>query len=204
MNDYLFDGKFIICAQDGSIGATYLVNCKFYASNHVWVLKINTIDPYMLFSILKHKVDYKRITSGSVIPKLTKENLSKIKISLPKNKQLIRDLEPTFSRIETLQDEVKAAENLYKTLIQELSNEALPQQQIPSLITESVDEEVKSNPAEVIEEESETPKYQSMDGCPYIPSRGKNKGVKCGTKAKSSDGYCSKHKKSSSRTCSKE
>lgn len=128
VDNYLFDGKFVICAQDGSIGATHLVNCKFYASNHVWVLKIVNINPYYIYSILKNNIDYSKITSGSVIPKLTKENLSKIKIRIPKNKQHITDLEITFQQIETLQNEVKVAEDLYKQLIQELSNEAIPQQ----------------------------------------------------------------------------
>ena len=50
VDEYLFDGKFIICAQDGNVGATHLVNCKFYASNHVWVLKIENINPYYVVS----------------------------------------------------------------------------------------------------------------------------------------------------------
>jgi type I restriction enzyme S subunit len=126
IDNYLFDGKFIICAQDGSIGATHLVNCKFYASNHVWVLKIININAYYIYSILKNNIDYNKITSGSVIPKLTKEKLSKIKIKIPKNKQLIQDLETTFQQIENLQTEVKTADELYKQYIKELSEEAIP------------------------------------------------------------------------------
>ena len=128
VDKYLFDGEFIICAQDGSIGATHLVNCKFYASNHVWVLKINNMNSYYIYSILKNNIDYNKISSGSVIPKLTKEKLSKIKIRIPKNKELIQELEPTFQQIETLQNEVKLAEKRYKELIQELSQEAIPKQ----------------------------------------------------------------------------
>jgi len=128
VDDYLFNGKHIISAQDGSIGATHLVNCKFYASNHVWVLKVNNLNPYYIYSILKNNIDYSKITSGSVIPKLTREKLSKIKIKIPKNKQVIQDLEATFQQIETLQTEVKTAETLYKKLIQELSEEAMPTQ----------------------------------------------------------------------------
>ena len=39
VDNYLFDGEYIICAQDGSIGATHIYNGKFYASNHVWLLQ---------------------------------------------------------------------------------------------------------------------------------------------------------------------
>ena len=52
--------------------------------------------------------------------------LNNFKIKIPKNKQLIQDLEPTFQQIETLQNEVKTAEELYKQYIKELSEEAIP------------------------------------------------------------------------------
>lgn len=85
VNEYLFDGKYIICAQDGSIGATHLVNCKFYASNHVWILKINNnINSYYVYNILKYYIDYSKITSGSVIPKLTKEKFLILKSNYQK------------------------------------------------------------------------------------------------------------------------
>ena len=147
VDEYLFEGKFIVCAQDGSIGATHLVNDKFYASNHVWVLKVNNINTYYIYIILKNNIDYSKITSGSVIPKLTKENLYKIKIKIPKDKQLIHDLEATFQQIETLKNEVKIADELYKQYIQELSQEAIPvvsQQDISEpVISEPVVEKVE-------------------------------------------------------------
>jgi len=134
VNDYLFDGKYIICAQDGSIGATHLVNCKFYASNHAWILKINNnINPYYIYNILKNNIDYTQITSGSVIPKLTKEKISNIKIKIPKNRKLIKDFEPLFNEIEKLQIELKEAELEYTELIKELSEEAIPTNKINKL-----------------------------------------------------------------------
>ena len=68
---------------------------------------------------------YGRGTIGSY-GNLNKDILKNIKLKIPKNKQLIKDLEPTFNQIETLQNEVKNADTLYKQLIQELSNEAIP------------------------------------------------------------------------------
>ena len=49
-----------------------------------------------------------------------------LKIKIPKNKQLIKDLEPLFQEIEKLQIEMKEAESQYKKLIKELSEEAIP------------------------------------------------------------------------------
>ena len=50
-----------------------------------------------------------------------KADLCKFKLKIPKNKQLIKDFEPLFQQIETLQTELKEAEELYKKLIKELS-----------------------------------------------------------------------------------
>ena len=64
--------------------------------------------------------------SGSVLKHLSKDYLLNLKIRIPKNKQLIKDLEPIFQEIETLQNDVKNADTLYKSLIDELSEEAMP------------------------------------------------------------------------------
>jgi len=63
---------------------------------------------------------------GSTIKHCSKTSLQKIKIPIPKNKELISDLESVFAEIEELQGDVRQAEELYKQLIQELSNEAIP------------------------------------------------------------------------------
>jgi hypothetical protein len=49
-----------------------------------------------------------------------------LKIHIPKNKSLIDNLNPLFQEIERLQMELKEAETLYKQLINELSEEAIP------------------------------------------------------------------------------
>ena len=60
-------------------------------------------------------------------------------------------MEPLFNEIETLQTDVKKADELYKQLIQELSKEAIPIQNT-TIITEST---TSSTPAITDEEESE-------------------------------------------------
>lgn len=66
---------------------------------------------------------------GSTIKHCSKTALSNIRIRIPKNKQLIQELEATFKQIETFNDEVKRSDELHKQYIQELSQEAFPQQQ---------------------------------------------------------------------------
>lgn len=65
------------------------------------------------------------LANGSTKKKLGKKEVSKLKINIPKNKQLITDLDPTFEQIETLQNDVKKAEELYQQYIKELSSDAI-------------------------------------------------------------------------------
>ena len=67
----------------------------------------------------------KNNSNGSTIKGISKDNLSKIKLKIPKNKQLIKELELQFEEIERLQVEVKNTDKLYKQYIQELSQEAI-------------------------------------------------------------------------------
>jgi restriction endonuclease S subunit len=120
VDEYLFDGEYIICAQDGSIGATHYIKGKFYASNHVWVLEIKDINLQYIYFCLKYLVDYKNYTSGSVIPKITKKNISSINIPIPVSKQKINDLVNKISKL--YNKNYKECEHF----INELKEEAIP------------------------------------------------------------------------------
>jgi len=147
-NHYLFDGKYILVARNGTMGNCFLVEGKIYPSDHIFVIKnnekINILTLYYLIKSISIKIQ--NSSNGSTIKGISKENLSKIKIKIPKNKQIIQDLEQTFQQIENLQQEVKHAEELYKQVIQELSEEAIPTTK--SILKEEV-EKVKETLPEI-------------------------------------------------------
>jgi len=58
---------------------------------------------------------------------LNNSNIKKIKLKIPKNKQLIKDMEPQFQELEHLHVDVENADKKYKDLIEELKNEAIKQ-----------------------------------------------------------------------------
>jgi type I restriction enzyme S subunit len=109
----IFLDKNISCAKQ-----TYICQSKFSEIETQYIY-------YYLFD-KKEKLEVGYI--GACHKNLSYEFLNKFKIKIPKNKQSIQELEPTFQQIETLQHEVKVADELYKQLIQELSQEAIPQQ----------------------------------------------------------------------------
>ena len=83
---------------------------------------------YIYYYLLNKKDDLQVGYIGACHKNLSCDFLQNFKIKIPKNKQFIQELGSMFQQIETLQNEVKVAEDLYKQLIQELSQEAIPQE----------------------------------------------------------------------------
>lgn len=84
MDEYTHDGKYLIIGQDGYIGNHYVVNEKFWASNHNWVIRLNTnMCSYEYIKAFLDVWDYSYLITGGVIPKLTQMSVKNIPIILP-------------------------------------------------------------------------------------------------------------------------
>ena len=122
MNKYLFDGKYLICAQDGSIGAIHKINGKFWPNNHTHILTIdNNITYDYIYYNLKYMVNYNRITTGQ-IPKLNQYNLkNKIKIPLPSleiQEQCIKIYQEKEEHIKTIDEKIEQEKKYIEELKQ--------------------------------------------------------------------------------------
>ena len=131
-NEYNLECFNTIISRVGNNGVT-LVDEKIYLTDNGFSLIVNDtkLKKYFGYYILNNKDTIFNAGNGSAQKVISKSQLSKIKVKLPKNKQLIQDLETKFQQIETLQNDVKIAEELYKKRIKELSQEAIPIQTIP-------------------------------------------------------------------------
>jgi type I restriction enzyme S subunit len=141
-DNFCYDSKeYIILIKDGGagvgkygeqigLGNVFLVKGKSGFTSHQLALEqINTIinNKYLYYILKTNKNNIMDLANYSTsLGTINKNDLSKFKIKIPKNKQLIQDLEPTFDKIEKLLGEVKEAEMLYNKLIKELSDEAIP------------------------------------------------------------------------------
>jgi restriction endonuclease S subunit len=135
-NHYLFDGEYVLIARNGTMGNCFIVKGKFYPSDHIFVLTPRDLSIKCLYYFIKTiSAEINAKSNGTTIKGISKENLASIEIKLPKNRQLITELEPVFEEIERLQQEIHVADELYQTRIQELANEALPEQ--PLIINET-------------------------------------------------------------------
>jgi type I restriction-modification system DNA methylase subunit/restriction endonuclease S subunit len=122
IDEYIFDGTFIICAQDGSIGATYYVEkCKFYPSNHTWILNSLSYNNKFIYYLMYIGIKYDSLIKKNCIPKLTKSDLEKIKIpeiTLSHQQEIVKLLDEEFSKynIQKLVD-YPNSNKLFKLLI---------------------------------------------------------------------------------------
>lgn len=88
VEDYLFDGEYILVAEDGenlksqNSPVCNLVNGKFWVNNHAHIIRakpgFNTKYLYYYLNL----VDFKPYITGSAQPKLTKDNLNSIPLNI--------------------------------------------------------------------------------------------------------------------------
>ena len=119
----------IIMSQVGNVGAITKYREIQFGYNKRNAFKItnkNISKNYLYYYFKSDNFKNNIISNGSIVKFISIPDLKKIKIRIPKNKQLIKDLEQTFNQIETLETEVKLAEELYKKYIKDLSEEAIP------------------------------------------------------------------------------
>ena len=127
-DDYEFENTHILIGRGGN-GSLHLTSKFSVSHDDVYVLTTKSKEFNLIYIYNYIRSNIKLIEDsfkGSTIKHSSKYALSKLKLRIPKNKQLIKELEPTFQQIETLHQEVKEAETLYKQYIQELSEEAIP------------------------------------------------------------------------------
>ncbi len=91
IDDYIFDGEYILLAEDGenlrsrNLPIAFRVSGKFWVNNHAHVLKIKNEDKmmsdYLVYSL--NFINIRPYIVGSAQPKLNQSDAKKIKIPLP-------------------------------------------------------------------------------------------------------------------------
>ena len=89
VDGYLFDGEYLLVAEDGEnlrtrkLPIAFMASGKFWANNHAHVIRANErADTHYLMYALS-AIDMSGYISGSTRPKLTKASLNQIRLSLP-------------------------------------------------------------------------------------------------------------------------
>lgn len=108
MDEYTHDGLYLVIGQDGYIGNHYVVEGKFWGSNHNWVLKLKSGYDYHFVKAALDVLKYDYLITGGVIPKLTKEALESIRIPVPpldKQKEIAEHITGIRQQAQQLKDQ---------------------------------------------------------------------------------------------------
>lgn len=118
INDYKYDGDFLLIAEDGTVTSNgdkpmlQLPSGRFWVSNHAHVLKL---EPKSDLKFLYYALSNTPVTpfiTGAVQPKLSQENLNKIKFPWPK----ITEREKISEILGTLDQKIELNQKMNKTL----------------------------------------------------------------------------------------
>ena len=129
VNDYKFDGEFILISEDGENLKTrktpiaFKASGKFWVNNHAHIIKgkTNYLDDLLIYFF--SNLDLNPYLTGAVQPKLSKGTLLNIPIYLPKNeaeqKAIAEVLSSLDDKIDLLHRQNKTLEEMAQTLFRQ-------------------------------------------------------------------------------------
>jgi type I restriction enzyme S subunit len=129
IDDYLFEGEFVLLAEDGGYWAkfessAYIMKGRFWVNNHAHVLR--SIEKYAINGFLLYMLNFMDISvfiSGTTRGKLTQGVLKNLLIPLPplsEQREIARMLQAVDAKIAAEQARRAAQEELFKTLLHAL------------------------------------------------------------------------------------
>lgn len=129
IDDYIFDGKFLLISEDGAnlvarnTPIAFIAKGKFWVNNHAHIVKTYCNIPLEYLSFFFTGVDLFPFITGSAQPKLTKSNLSNIEISLPpltEQHRIVSAIESLFARLDAANQRLDRVPDIIKKFRQSL------------------------------------------------------------------------------------
>ncbi len=129
INDYIFDGEYVLVAEDGGRygkfeNTAYIMNGKFWVNNHAHILQAKdgiSINKFILYWFIY--ADISQYVAGTTRQKLTLSVLRSIPLPLPpleEQKAIAGILSTVHSAIEKTEKVINALKNLKKSMMKHL------------------------------------------------------------------------------------
>ena len=130
VDDFIFDGKFVLLAEDGNNlslqneDISRIAHGKFWVNNHAHVLTTNKDMILEYLNYFLNSIDITPYITGSAQPKLNKENVSKIKIephSYEEQQHIVNILGSIDDKIENNEKKILNIKKLIMNLYEKIS-----------------------------------------------------------------------------------
>jgi type I restriction enzyme S subunit len=89
VDDYIFDGEYLLVAEDGEnlkskkLPLAFIAKGKFWVNNHAHIIQGNHLADTKFLMYYLQAIDFSEYLTGSTMPKLTQDNLNRIPVQLP-------------------------------------------------------------------------------------------------------------------------
>lgn len=123
IDDYLFDGTFLLIGEDGanlitrSTPIAFQARGQFWVNNHAHVLQTCGGIPLEFVEGFISSIDLQPYVTGSAQPKLTQRNLNRIRIQLPpltEQKRIVAKVEVLLERVNQASERLDRVPDLLK------------------------------------------------------------------------------------------
>jgi type I restriction enzyme, S subunit len=139
INDYIFDGEYVLLAEDGGYWgpleeSSYIMKGKFWVNNHAHIfraLKDKAINFYLM-SILNY-LNLNDYIGGATRGKLNQSNMRNIKIPLPplpEQQEIAEILQTIDQKIEIEKKKKELHEELFRTMLNKIMNQEIDVEKI--------------------------------------------------------------------------
>jgi type I restriction enzyme, S subunit len=131
VNDFLFDGQFLLIAEDGAnllsrnTPIAFQASGKFWVNNHAHIVETRGGVPLGYLEYYLNSIDLKFRVTGSAQPKLTQANLNAIIVPLPsiaEQHRIVNEVERRHSVLDQLEQivhaELRRADRLRQAVLQ--------------------------------------------------------------------------------------
>ncbi|MCR9586701.1 restriction endonuclease subunit S [Vibrio alginolyticus] len=134
IDDYIFDGKYLLVAEDGEnvksrkYDIAFVVEGKFWVNNHAHVLQGNAFGDTDYLRYVLNFVSIKEYVTGQAQPKLNKAQLEKIVITIPpldEQQKIAEILSTVDKKIDLIDKKIAETEKLKTGLLQKLFSEGV-------------------------------------------------------------------------------
>jgi len=166
VDDYLFDGEFLLIAEDGanlltrSTPIAFRASGKFWVNNHAHIVQTYAAVPLQYLEIFLESINLQFFVTGSAQPKLTQANLNRISAPLPPLKEqlfIVEEVERRLSVVDKLEATVEANLKQAGGLRQSILKQAFSGELVP----QDADDEPASVLLERIREERQATKQKA-------------------------------------------
>ena len=134
IDDYIFDGKYLLVAEDGEnvksrkYDIAFVVEGKFWVNNHAHVLQGNAFGDTDYLRYVLNFVSIKEYVTGQAQPKLNKAQLEKIVITIPpldEQQKIAEVLSTVDKKIDLIDQKIAETVKLKTGLMQKLFSEGV-------------------------------------------------------------------------------